>query len=117
MLTRRQREVLDFIAVFIRKNRYAPSFDEIAAGCGMKSISTVYKHLARLEQRGYIKRAFNQTRGIELCRKAQTPIGNGLKVKATGTFVLLVDTNREHLEERGSVADLPAAWEKAVKLL
>jgi repressor LexA len=65
-LTRRQKEVLDFIVGFLKENEYSPSFEEIADGMGLASIATVHKHLTALESKGYLKRSFNQSRALEL---------------------------------------------------
>ena len=65
-LTRRQKEVLDFIVGFLKENEYSPSFEEIAEGMGLASIATVHKHLTALEGKGYLKRSFNQSRALEL---------------------------------------------------
>src|SRR5271156_5664522 len=42
-VTRRQREVLDFISNFVQRNGYSPSFEEIARGLSLKSLATVHK--------------------------------------------------------------------------
>ena len=68
-LTKRQHEVLEFIAGFISENEYSPSFEEIATGLELASIATVHKHLTALEQKGYVKRSFNQSRALELTAK------------------------------------------------
>jgi repressor LexA len=68
-LTRRQKEVLDFIAGFIRENGYSPSFEEIAGGVGLASIATVHKHLTALDTKGYLRRSFNQSRSLDLAPK------------------------------------------------
>lgn len=65
-LTKRQREVLDFIAEFIRVRRYSPSLEEIAAHFGLKAVATVHKHVSCLERKGFIKRAWNRSRSIEI---------------------------------------------------
>jgi repressor LexA len=65
-LTRRQKEVLDFIVVFLKEHEFSPSFEEIADGMGLASIATVHKHLTALETKGYLKRSFNQSRALEL---------------------------------------------------
>jgi repressor LexA len=65
-LTRRQKEVLDFIVGFLKENEFSPSFEEIADGMGLASIATVHKHLTALETKGYLKRSFNQSRALEL---------------------------------------------------
>lgn len=68
-LTRRQKEVLDFIADFISDNGYSPSFDEIAAGMGLASVATVHKHISALEKKNYLIKSYNQSRSLELGRK------------------------------------------------
>lgn len=65
-LTRRQKEVLDFIVGFLKEHEFSPSFEEIADGMGLASIATVHKHLTALETKGYLKRSFNQSRALEL---------------------------------------------------
>lgn len=68
-LTRRQKEVLDFIAEFISDNGYSPSFDEIAVGMGLASVATVHKHISALEKKNYLIKSYNQSRSLELGRK------------------------------------------------
>ncbi len=68
-LTRRQKEVLDFIADFVNDNGYSPSFEEIAAGLKLASLATVHKHIAALESKSYLKRSYNQSRSLEVLPK------------------------------------------------
>jgi len=65
-LTRRQREILDFIASHIGAKGYAPSFEEIARQFGFQSLATVHEHLTNLERKGYIRRSHNESRAIEV---------------------------------------------------
>src|SRR5438552_17814909 len=65
-LTRRQREILDFISTHIESKGYAPSFEEIARQFGFQSLATVHEHLTNLERKGYIRRAHNESRAIEI---------------------------------------------------
>src|SRR5437762_12673479 len=65
-VTRRQREILDFIGKHIEEKGYAPSFEEIARQFGFRSLATVHEHLTNLERKGYIRRAHNESRGIEV---------------------------------------------------
>ena len=65
-LTRRQKEVLDFLRNFIRERGYSPSLEEIGNGLGLSSVATVHKHLAHLKRKGFIKREPNRKRSIEL---------------------------------------------------
>jgi len=68
-LTKRQKEVLDFIAGFVDDNGYCPSYEEIAHGLELASLATVHKHISVLESKGYLKRGFNQSRSLELAPK------------------------------------------------
>ena len=65
-LTRRQREILDFLAEFIKHRGYAPSLEEIGRRFGLTSLATVHKHLTNLEEKGFIRRARNRSRSVEL---------------------------------------------------
>ena len=68
-LTKRQKQVLDFIANFVDDNGYCPSYDEIAKGLNLASLATVHKHISVLEAKSYLKRGFNQSRSLELSSK------------------------------------------------
>ena len=65
-LTRKQREILDYLAAAIDRNGYAPSFEEIAGQFGYQSLATVHEHLSNLERKGYIRRGYNESRAIEV---------------------------------------------------
>src|SRR5438270_7501581 len=68
-LTKRQKQVLDFIAGFVEDNGYCPSYEEIARGLDLASLATVHKHISVLEGKSYLKRGFNQSRSLELTPK------------------------------------------------
>jgi repressor LexA len=68
-LTKRQKQVLDFIANFLDENKYCPSYEEIARGLELASLATVHKHISVLEGKSYLKRGFNQSRSLELTPK------------------------------------------------
>ncbi len=65
-LTRRQKEILDFLARHIEKKGYAPTIEEIGTHFGLSSLATVHKHLTNLQQKGLIKREWNRSRALEL---------------------------------------------------
>ena len=74
-LTKRQSEILDYITEFIQQrpqNPYAPSLEEIGRRFNLSSLATVHKHLTNLQEKGYIRRAWNRSRSIEL---VQTRVG------------------------------------------
>ena len=65
-LTKRQKEILDFLEAFMSENGYAPSFEEIARHFGYTSLATVHEHLENLKQKGYIRKSYNASRSLEL---------------------------------------------------
>ncbi len=65
-LTKRQREILDFLTEFIQARGYAPSLEEIGRRFGLSSLATVHKHLTNLQEKGFIKRAWNRSRSVEM---------------------------------------------------
>ena len=65
-LTKRQKEILDYIHRFIDDHGYAPSFEEIAQSFGYSSLATVHEHLSNLERKGYIRKSYNESRSIEM---------------------------------------------------
>ena len=71
-LTRRQKEILDFVAGHISREGYAPTIEEIGHNFGLRSLATVHKHLANLQEKGLIKRAWNRSRALELVPSEMT---------------------------------------------
>src|SRR5712692_2796880 len=65
-LTKRQKEVLDFLVSFHNKHGYSPSFEEMARSLKLTSLATVHKHITTLERKGFIRRGYNQSRSIEV---------------------------------------------------
>ena len=65
-VTRRQREVLDFVSGFVQKNGYSPSFEEIARGLDLRSLATVHKHISNLQKKGLLQRSHNRSRSIDI---------------------------------------------------
>jgi repressor LexA len=64
-LTRRQREIYDFVRDFVAEQGYAPSLEEIGAHFGLSSVATVHKHVQHLAEKGYLRKAWNRSRSIE----------------------------------------------------
>ena len=65
-LTRRQKEVMDYLTGFIKKHGYSPSYEEIAGGLGLASLATVHKHVQALEAKQYLRRNYNHSRSLEI---------------------------------------------------
>ena len=82
-LTRRQREVLDVIRDFIDRQGYSPSLEEIGSQLGLSSVATVHKHVTLLVDKGYVRRAWNQNRSIELAESEQS---GSVRLQLSGTI-------------------------------
>jgi len=65
-LTRRQKEILDFLDKHISRKGYAPTIEEIGEHFGLSSLATVHKHLSNLQSKGLVKRDWNRSRALEL---------------------------------------------------
>jgi repressor LexA len=72
-LTKRQREILNYLTLYSEQNGYAPSFEEIAENFNYNSLATVHEHLSNLERKGYIKRSYNESRAIEILPNELVP--------------------------------------------
>ncbi len=65
MLTKRQKQILDFVVNFIKEKDYSPSLEEIKHHFRLNSVATVHEHVELLRKKGYLKKEENQPRGIE----------------------------------------------------
>ena len=65
-LTKRQKQLFDYLDDYIARHGYAPTLEEIGAHFRLSSLATVHKHLSNLEEKGLIKRKWNFSRAIEL---------------------------------------------------
>jgi repressor LexA len=72
-LTKRQKEILDFLEIFVSEYGYPPSYEEIAQNFGYTSLATVHEHLENLRQKGYIRKSYNASRSIELVPTGWAP--------------------------------------------
>src|SRR5882762_7550470 len=88
-ITRRQRELYDFISRFVAEKGYSPSFEEIAEGLGLSSLATVHKHVSNLEKKGLLTRDYNRSRSIDLVApkgklKQSMAVNTGLVLPVVG---------------------------------
>jgi repressor LexA len=106
-LTKRQKEIFDFIGKYAAKTGYPPTVREIGKAVGLHSSSTVHAHLANLEKIGLLKRDPSKPRAIELlidtANKAKDAIRppSGLPLVgqvAAGAPILAEENIDEYLE-------------------
>jgi repressor LexA len=57
---------MDFLASFIEKRGYSPSYEEIAGGLKLASLATIHKHIQALEAKQYLRRSYNHSRSLEV---------------------------------------------------
>lgn len=81
MLTKRQKQVLDFIKSFQKKKGYSPSLEEIKRHLRLSSVSTVHHHVQSLEDQGYLRKGENQPRTIDVYKTEQM-----IKIPLYGTI-------------------------------
>ncbi len=65
-LTRRQREIFDYIQEYLQREGYAPSLEEIGTRFGLSSVATVHKHVQNLVEKGLLRKAWNRSRSLEV---------------------------------------------------
>jgi len=73
MLTKRQKQILDYIKNFIQDKGYSPSLEDIRRHFKLSSRSTAHYHIEILTQKGYLNKLNHQARAIELADEKQTP--------------------------------------------
>lgn len=118
-LTPRQKEVLDFLVEYTERHGFSPSFEEIAAGLKLASLATVHKHISALEQKGYLKRRYNESRSIEVSpeyrsaerERVQAQRGGQLEVPLLGRIAAGAPVESVPSPEALSFADFAASAE------
>jgi len=107
-LTKRQKEIFEFIRKYAEKTGYPPTVREIGKAVGLHSSSTVHAHLANLEKIGMLRRDPTKPRAIELLvgKARQALRGPGLPVVgqvAAGEPILAEENIEEYLELPGVI--------------
>jgi repressor LexA len=101
-LTKRQREIFDFIKNYLSDHGYPPTVREIGKALGLTSPSTVHAHLSKLEELGIVKRDPTKPRAIEvLVDKAKRAITGGIPLVgrvAAGAPILAEENIEEYLQ-------------------
>lgn len=102
-LSKRQREIFDFIGTYLSKHGYPPTVREIGKAVGLHSSSTVHAHLAKLETLGVLRRDPAKPRAIEVlvekARRVVKPVGLPvLGNVAAGSPILAEENIEEYLE-------------------
>jgi repressor LexA len=106
-LTKRQREIFDYIRRYLRKYGYPPTVREIGTALGLHSPSTVHAHLAKLEQIGLLRRDPSKPRAIEVMMGRARKVLSGPGVPVVGNVAagepIIAEENIEDYYEVPSV--------------
>ena len=76
MLTKKQKELFDYLSNYIAKNSISPSFEEMKNAVNLKSKSGIHRLITSLEQRGFIKRLKHKARAIEITKTLTNNFNN-----------------------------------------
>ena len=82
-LTKKQRQILDYVESFVGSNGYSPSYEEIAQAFDYSSLATVHEHLTNLEQKGFLRKNYNKSRSLEVVRTDPSSIALELPLLGT----------------------------------
>ena len=83
-LYKKQRQIIEFVEMFIRAHGYSPTLQEIADSIGVKSLATVHEHLSTLMKKGVIRKVSGEVRGIELAEQSVNHVMDGVEVPLFG---------------------------------
>lgn len=101
-LTKRQKQILDFIRGFEREHGIPPSYREIGKGMGLSSPATVFEHIQALQQKGMLKRGYNEIRSLELSTTLSHLDGGVMELPLIG--LITAGEPIEAIEERETMA-------------
>ncbi len=99
-LTRRQREIYDFVREFIQARGYSPSLEEIGERFGLSSVATVHKHVQHLVEKGWLRKGWNRSRSVEPVAQASS---GSLELPLLGVVAAGAPIESVAVEERISV--------------
>ncbi len=75
-LTKRQREIYDYVSEFVQEHGYSPSLEEIGERFGLSSVATVHKHVQHLVEKGWLRKSWNRSRSVEPVAAAGAETGS-----------------------------------------
>ena len=99
-LTRRQREIYDYVREFIQARGYSPSLEEIGEKFGLTSVATVHKHVQHLVEKGWLRKSWNRSRSVEPVERESS---GAIELPLLGVVAAGVPIESGPVEERISV--------------
>ncbi len=108
-ITKRQKDVLDYIKKYSAEHGYPPAIREICKGVGLSSPATVFVHMKNLEQQGYIKTTSNKFRTIEILCENEYMETNEDVVKVPLLGKITAGSPITAIEQPNEFFDIPAS--------
>ncbi len=99
-LTRRQREIYDYVRDFVSEQGYSPSLKEIGTHFGLSSVATVHKHVHHLVAKGFLQKSWNHSRSVEPTSQGE---GNSVDLPLLGVVAAGSPIEAIEIQERISV--------------
>ena len=98
MLTKKQKELYDYLKNYISSNEISPSFEEMKSAVNLKSKSGIHRLITSLEERGFIKRLKHKARAMEIINKDnidnENSLSNSINIPLIGTIAALFWANQ-----------------------
>ncbi|MFC1632745.1 transcriptional repressor LexA [Patescibacteria group bacterium] len=105
-LTKKQRQVLDYVQEFTADKGYAPSYREIADNFKLSSVATVHEHIRNLEKKGFVSCENNEARSLQVVEPALVDFdSDGSEVQLAG--IITAGQPIEAIEEKETVVVPP----------
>ena len=115
MLTKKQKELFDFLKSYISENEISPSFEEMKEAVNLKSKSGIHRLITSLEQRGFIKRLKHKARAMEITKRSSNNISSNrndnnqsFKIPLLGSIA--AGDPIEALENHNEFINVPASF-------
>lgn len=105
-LTKKQKQIFDYISTFIEEHGYAPSYREIAEAFKLGSVATVAEHVETLVTKGLLTKNDNAARSIQLARLEPEDFESGVGLPILG--LIAAGKPIETLEGHAETLEVPA---------
>ena len=99
-LTRRQREIFEYVRDFVAQRGYSPSLEEIGEHFGLSSVATVHKHVQHLVEKGHLRKSWNRSRSLEPVEPEAAPGPAPLEVPLLGVVAAGAPIEAIEVQER-----------------
>ena len=104
MLTKKQKELYDYLKNYISSNEISPSFDEMKSAVNLKSKSGIHRLVIALEERGFIRRLAHKARALEVLKDAISTLTVSGK---TNKNIIVGDFTNSNQDENSKLSTLP----------